>query len=200
MRRSRLTVLFHVHRLVLADFCARMEGFTFSLRLGGRIVGRVAAELDPLESLARARGTASSLVLAFQQPLRRQWSDLSSNASTCRKLDRGCRKGLGTQGSDQTIHGDCLGKNRFSTARSRICAPCRYVFILDAFTQLFPISCGAQCSFLVCRMHLSHDKSQCSAGSWYSCCSDIRCAAIQVTLAHETLLQQQQHCVSLRSF
>ena len=54
--------------------------------------------------------------------------------------------------------------------------------------------------FLVCRMHLSHDQSQCSAGSWYPCCSDIRCAAVQVTVAHETLLQQQQHCVSLRSF
>jgi len=80
----------------LAGFCAKMEGFTFSLRLGGRIIGRVAAELDPLESLACAKGAASSLVLAFQQPLRRQWSDVFSNASTCRKLDRGSRKGLGT--------------------------------------------------------------------------------------------------------
>ncbi len=77
-----------------------MEGFTFSLRLGGRIIGRVAAELDPLESLACAKGAASSLALALQHPLRRQWSDVSSNSHTCRELDRGCRKGLGTQGGD----------------------------------------------------------------------------------------------------
>lgn len=49
-------------------------------------------------------------------------------------------------------------------------------------------SCDAQCSFLVCRMHPSHDKPQFSAGSWYPCCSDIRSAAVQVTVAHETLL------------
>ena len=102
-----------------------MEGFTFSLRLGGRIIGRVAAELDPSESLACAKGAASSLFLSVQHLLRWQWSDVSSNASICRKLDRGCRKGLGTQGGDQTIYGDGLGKNRFFTARNGICASCR---------------------------------------------------------------------------
>lgn len=33
-----------------------MEGFTFSLRLGGRIIGRVAVQLDTSESLACAKG------------------------------------------------------------------------------------------------------------------------------------------------
>lgn len=43
--------------ILAAGFCAKMEGFTFSLRLGGRIIGRVAAELDPFESLACAKGS-----------------------------------------------------------------------------------------------------------------------------------------------
>ncbi|KAL0027283.1 hypothetical protein WJX77_009511 [Trebouxia sp. C0004] len=43
--------------VVVAVFYAKMEGFMFPLRLGGRIIGRVAAELDPSESLACAKGS-----------------------------------------------------------------------------------------------------------------------------------------------
>lgn len=51
-----------------------MEGFTFSLRLGGRIIGRVAAQLDPSESLSCAKGSlteAAEKVLGHKVVIKR---------------------------------------------------------------------------------------------------------------------------------
>lgn len=48
---------------------AVMEGFTFFLRLGGKVVGRISAHLDTSNTLACAKGS-----LAWQSVCSPEWS------------------------------------------------------------------------------------------------------------------------------
>ena len=58
---------------------------------------------------------------------------------------------------------------------------------------------GVEQLWLQCRVHFSHDLSHTSAGLGCSFGSGIRPHAVQASITNEALLQQQQHCISMRS-
>lgn len=103
-------------------FChAGMEDFTVSLRLGGRIIGRVAARLDTKASLADAKGTTPSSVpvtylfrmstpaFACCPVLAARWK--SNCCEICRLFDRNCAAVPWAQCGDQAFHGDIMWQN-----------------------------------------------------------------------------------------
>ena len=69
-----------------------MEGFTFSLRLGGMIIGLVAVQLDTAESLACAKGISRSCTM---EPCRHSCKFLVTDGSSAGNLTNAAQTAFG---------------------------------------------------------------------------------------------------------
>lgn len=56
---------------VLQVCCLVMEGFTFFLRVGSRVIGRISAHLDTSDTLAGAKGRLAALSVCLLMKYRR---------------------------------------------------------------------------------------------------------------------------------